>query len=285
LPDFPFGTDLTDDELHIVRALKKLKHASQHPIAELLTMAVKSLWDGKEAPKAYLERLGLATRTASRTLWCGRLLAGKAACRPSTAAARAACSTCHRPRLRHHALGLPQLCRERRRAAAARRVARGRLVGQCAAERVGDLPPAAQGVGGNGHFGSRLVFRRDKTLFVALGERQKGSPAQDLGSHLGKVVRINRDGSIPADNPRRLRRAAGPVELWPSQPAGGGAAPGDRRTVAQRARPAGRRRSQHRARRRNFGWPERSYGCNYGARGRRLPHRRRHACAEPTSSR
>jgi acyl-CoA hydrolase len=31
LPDFPFGTDLTDDELHIVRALKKLKHASQHP--------------------------------------------------------------------------------------------------------------------------------------------------------------------------------------------------------------------------------------------------------------
>jgi hypothetical protein len=31
LPDFPFGTDLTDDELHIVRALKKLKHATQHP--------------------------------------------------------------------------------------------------------------------------------------------------------------------------------------------------------------------------------------------------------------
>ena len=59
LPDFPFGTDLTEDELHMVRAMKKLKHASHHP-SELLTMAVKSLWTDKEAPPAYLERLGLA---------------------------------------------------------------------------------------------------------------------------------------------------------------------------------------------------------------------------------
>ena len=59
LPDFPFGTDLTEDELHMVRAMKKMKHASHHP-SELLTMAVKSLWEGKEAPPAYLERLGLA---------------------------------------------------------------------------------------------------------------------------------------------------------------------------------------------------------------------------------
>ncbi len=59
LPDFPFGTDLTEDELHMVRAMKKLKHASQHP-SELLGMALKSLWEGKEAPPAYLERLGLA---------------------------------------------------------------------------------------------------------------------------------------------------------------------------------------------------------------------------------
>ena len=59
LPDFPFGTDLTEDELHMVRAMKRMKHASHHP-TELLTMAVKSLWDSKEAPPAYLERLGLA---------------------------------------------------------------------------------------------------------------------------------------------------------------------------------------------------------------------------------
>jgi acyl-CoA hydrolase len=59
LPDFPFGTDLTEDELHMVRAMKKMEHASHHP-SELLTMAVKSLWEGKEAPPAYLQRLGLA---------------------------------------------------------------------------------------------------------------------------------------------------------------------------------------------------------------------------------
>ena len=58
LPPFPFGTDLTIDELKIVGALKKLKHATQHP-SELLSVALKSFWEGKQAPKEYLERLGL----------------------------------------------------------------------------------------------------------------------------------------------------------------------------------------------------------------------------------
>jgi len=75
LPDFPFGTDLTDDEMHIVRALKKLKHASHHP-KELVTMAVKSLWEGKEAPHAYLERLGLAEAHSFKDLFVRRLFAG-----------------------------------------------------------------------------------------------------------------------------------------------------------------------------------------------------------------
>ena len=75
LPDFPFGTDLTDDELHIVKALKKLEHATQHP-AELVTLAVKSLWEGKEAPRAYLERLGLAEARSFKDLFVKRLFAG-----------------------------------------------------------------------------------------------------------------------------------------------------------------------------------------------------------------
>jgi acyl-CoA hydrolase len=75
LPDFPFGTDFTDDELHIVRALKKLKHASQHP-TELVTMALRSLWEGKEAPTAYLERLGLADAHSFKDLFVRRLFAG-----------------------------------------------------------------------------------------------------------------------------------------------------------------------------------------------------------------
>lgn len=75
LPDFPFGTDLTDEELHMVRAMKKMKHAGNHP-SELLTMAVKSLWEGKEAPQAYLERLGLADAHSFKDLLIRRLFSG-----------------------------------------------------------------------------------------------------------------------------------------------------------------------------------------------------------------
>ncbi len=75
LPDFPFGTDLTTDELQIVRALKKLKHATNHPI-ELLSLALKSFWGGKEMPLAYQERLGLADAHSFRDTVVRRLLAG-----------------------------------------------------------------------------------------------------------------------------------------------------------------------------------------------------------------
>lgn len=75
LPDFPFGTDLTEDELHIVRALKRLKHATQHP-AELVTMAIKSLWEDKEAPREYLERLGLEDARSFKQMFIRKLFAG-----------------------------------------------------------------------------------------------------------------------------------------------------------------------------------------------------------------
>lgn len=75
LPDFPFSTDLSPDELHIVRALKKLKHASEHPL-ELVEMTLRSLWEGKEAPHAYLERLGLADAHSFKDLFVRRLFAG-----------------------------------------------------------------------------------------------------------------------------------------------------------------------------------------------------------------
>lgn len=54
------------------------------------------------------------------------------------------------------------------------------------------------------HFGSRLVFDNDGMLYVTLGERSDAEfrgQAQDLDSHLGKIVRINTDGSVPEDNP------------------------------------------------------------------------------------
>ena len=68
-------------------------------------------------------------------------------------------------------------------------------------------------VSGSNHFGSRLVIARDGTLFVTTGDRFKFEPAQDLSGHLGKLIRINRDGSVPQDNPLVGRAGARP-EIW-----------------------------------------------------------------------
>ena len=75
LPDYPFGTDLTDDELRMVSAMQKIKHASEHP-TELLSMAIKSLWDDKQAPAGYLERLGLKEAHSFKDLLVRRLFSG-----------------------------------------------------------------------------------------------------------------------------------------------------------------------------------------------------------------
>lgn len=67
-----------------------------------------------------------------------------------------------------------------------------------------------------GHYGSRLVFARDGTLFVTLGERQArhfAVRAQDLETHFGKVVRITIDGAAPPDNPF-LRVPGAQPEIW-----------------------------------------------------------------------
>ena len=66
------------------------------------------------------------------------------------------------------------------------------------------------------HFGSRLVFSRDGTLFITTGERSilpGRMQAQKLNSSFGKVIRINPDGSIPKDNPFVGRKDAQPA-IW-----------------------------------------------------------------------
>jgi glucose/arabinose dehydrogenase len=67
---------------------------------------------------------------------------------------------------------------------------------------------------GNAHYGSRLAFARDGRLFITMGERQQfRDEAQNLANDLGKVVRIERDGRIPADNPFVGKSGARP-EIW-----------------------------------------------------------------------
>jgi len=91
-------------------------------------------------------------------------------------------------------------------------VARGKL-GDAGLEDVQVIFRQTPKVDGGNHFGGRLAFTRDGKLFVTLGERFKFEPAQDLASHLGKVVRINPDGSVPEDNPFISQKDAQP-EIW-----------------------------------------------------------------------
>jgi len=66
------------------------------------------------------------------------------------------------------------------------------------------------------HYGGRMVFPKDGTLIITLGERSilpGRMQAQKLDSHFGKIVRINRDGSIPKDNPFVKTPGAKP-EIW-----------------------------------------------------------------------
>ena len=92
-------------------------------------------------------------------------------------------------------------------------VARGRL-GEGRLEDVRVIYRQQPKVVGSNHFGSRLVFARDGTLFVTQGDRYDyRDGAQDLSVGFGKIVRINPDGSVPRDNPFVGRAGARP-EIW-----------------------------------------------------------------------
>ena len=144
-------------------------------------------------------------------------------------------------------------------------VARGRL-GEGGIENTQVIWRQQPKVGGSNHWGSRIVFRPDGTLFVTLGERFNHSErAQDLSATLGKVVRINPDGSAPRDNPFVNRAGARP-EIWSYghrnvQAAALHPETGQLWTVEHGAR--GGDELNHPEAGKNYGWPVISYGTHY----------------------
>ena len=124
----------------------------------------------------------------------------------------------------------------------------------------------------NNHFCSRLVFRGDGTLFVTLGERQADSTtspttdfAQNLTRDLGKVVRINKDGTPAAGNPNWGVAGALP-EIWSTghrNPQGAALNPATGELWVSEHGPQGGDEVNLALAGRNFGWPLRSYGCPY----------------------
>lgn len=130
--------------------------------------------------------------------------------------------------------------------------------------KVRTLFESTEGATGGRHFGSRVVEAPDGRLFLTMGDRGDRPSAQDLSRHNGSVLRINRDGSIPADNPffgdpnvrpeiwsYGHRNPQGLVfdtlgRLWVAEH---GAKGGDEVNLIRRGR--------------NYGWPVISYGRHY----------------------
>lgn len=144
-------------------------------------------------------------------------------------------------------------------------VARARLMpGQDRLQDVEVIFEMAPGGSGGRHFGSRLVEATDGSLFVTLGDRGDADTAQDLSRHEGSVVRINRDGSVPGDNPMLGRSGAQP-EIWSfghRNPQGAALdADGSLWVVEHGAR--GGDEINRVAPGANYGWPVISYGRNY----------------------
>lgn len=115
------------------------------------------------------------------------------------------------------------------------------------------------------HFGSRLVFDGKGYIYFSSGERGNMSNAQNLGNHLGKILRLHDDGRIPIDNPFVNTPGAKP-EIWSyghRNPQGlvydrsknqlwnheHGPKGGDELNLVEKGK--------------NYGWPVISYGINY----------------------
>lgn len=129
---------------------------------------------------------------------------------------------------------------------------------------VTELFAMAPGSSGGRHFGSRVVEAPDGTLYLTIGDRGDRPSAQDRSVHNGSVIRVNRDGSVPRDNPfvgmagmqpeiwsygHRNAQGAGldlSGNLWLSEH---GARGGDEVNLVRKSA--------------NYGWPEISYGRHY----------------------
>ena len=116
------------------------------------------------------------------------------------------------------------------------------------------------------HYGSRLAFAPDGSLFVTLGERYSGrEQAQTLDNSLGKVVRLRPDGSIPADNPFVGRAGVRP-EIWSyghRNPQGAAIHPQTGELWITEHGPKGGDELNRVLPGRNYGWPVITYGREY----------------------
>jgi len=120
-------------------------------------------------------------------------------------------------------------------------------------------------VTGNGHFSHRIAFGPDGSLYLSSGDRQKMTPAQDLGGNLGKVLRLTRDGAPAPGNPWASRGGIA-AQIWSM---------GHRNILGLSFAPDGRLWETEMGPEggdelnlilpgKNYGWPKASNGSHYG---------------------
>jgi glucose/arabinose dehydrogenase len=118
---------------------------------------------------------------------------------------------------------------------------------------------------GRGHFGGRLLFAPDGKLIITSGDRQRFDPAQDMTSNLGKIVRINPDGSMPEDNPFAGQDGAR-ADIWSlghRNELGAAFRPGTSELWVHEMGPKGGDELNLIERGKNYGWPVVSEGKHY----------------------
>ncbi|MFT6024011.1 MAG: glucose/arabinose dehydrogenase [Ascidiaceihabitans sp.] len=117
------------------------------------------------------------------------------------------------------------------------------------------------------HFGSRVVEALDGTLFVTIGDRGDRPSAQDRSNHNGSIVRINRDGSVPRDNPFLGQHGIAPeiYSFGHRNPQGAGLDANGTLWTAEHGAKGGDEVNKIETGA-NYGWPVISYGVHYSGR-------------------
>lgn len=114
------------------------------------------------------------------------------------------------------------------------------------------------------HFGSRLVWAKDGTLFITTGERNSlRAEAQNPANDIGKIIRINPDGSIPADNPKLPGWAPEVWSIGHRNVQGAALRPGTDNLYTVEHGAKGGDELNHPQAGKNYGWPVITYGVDY----------------------
>lgn len=140
------------------------------------------------------------------------------------------------------------------------------LPGRPQLSRVQTLFTLNRPVQGGRHFGSRLVFDREGQLYITIGDRGEPEQSQNAGSHQGTVVRINSDGSIPANNPRISGGAPGIFSWGHRNPQGAARNPRTGDIWVHEHGPRGGDEINILQAGANYGWPRLTFGVAYSGR-------------------